>query len=467
MTESWFHSARAGLRRELQPMLQLAVPVVLAEIGWMAMGIVDTMMVGRVSAEAIGAVSVGSGLFFAVAIFGLGMLLGMDYVVARAIGGGRMEEAHSTLLHGCVLAALLSVGLTAVLLPLIPHLDFFGVQAAVRADATAYLYALTWSLPALMFQCALHRYLQAMGAVRVIVLIVLSANVVNAIADWIFIFGHFGFAAYGAEGAGWATCASRVYMLVAFVSYTLWDARRRRTGLLEMRMRFEWWRLRELAELGTPAAVQRILEVGVFALATLLAAGLEPAALAAHQIALNTAALTFMVPLGISSAAAVRVGHAMGARDGGGAARSGWTAFFLGGAFMVASGTAFILFPAAILRIFTNDATVVATGISLLAVAAVFQLFDGIQAVATGVLRGIGDTRTAMIANLVGHWLVGLPVGYVLGIRWGGGVAGLWIGLCVGLIAVAVLLTVVWMRSAERLGAEPGIDVPSGVACAK
>jgi MATE family multidrug resistance protein len=454
MNDGWIHSARAGLRRELRPMLRLAVPVVLAEIGWMTMGLVDTMMVGRVGAEAIGAVSVGSSLFFVAAIFGIGTLLGMDYVVAYAVGSRDLERAHRALHHGMVLAALLSVVLTAGLLATIPHIGAFGVQPAVVPDTHAYLRAISWSLPLMLLQCAFHRYLQAMGSVRPILLIVVSANLVNALADWIFIFGNLGLPAYGAEGAGWATCASRAYMLVLFAAYTAWNAKARRTGLLETSLRFEWSQLAELVRLGFPAAVQRVLEVGVFTVATLLAAGLEPVSLAAHHIALNAAAFMFMVPLGISAAAAVRVGSALGARDAAGAVRSGWTAFFLGAASMLASGAIFLVFPQEILRIFTTDSAVIATGATLLAVAALFQLFDGIQGVATGALRGIGDTRTAMVANLVGHWFIGLPFGYVLGLRLGWGVTGIWMGLCLGLICVAVWLTAVWHRRAGELGAQ-------------
>lgn len=437
-------------------MLRLAVPVVLAEIGWMTMGIVDTMMVGRVGAEAIGAVSVGSIIFFSVAIFGMGMLLGLDYLVAHAVGAAKLEEAHRALHHGIVVAFVLSVGLTAALLPIAPHVGWFGVRDAVVGDAEAYLRAITWSMPLLLFQCTFHRYLQAMGAVRPIMLIVLTANVVNAVADWIFIFGNFGMPAFGAEGAGWATCASRAYMVAMLGGYTLWDAKVRRTGLLGCRFRVEWAKLAELVRLGFPAAVQRVLEVGVFACATMVVAGFEPAALAAHQIALSAASLTFMVPLGVSSAAAVRVGSALGARDPSGAALSGWTAFLLGAVAMLVAGAIMVAFPQFILRAFTTDSTVIATGVSLLAVAAVFQLFDGVQVVATGVLRGIGDTRTAMIANLLGHWAIGLPIGYVLGLWWGWGVVGLWIGLCLGLICVALALTAVWHQSAGRLWLQTG-----------
>jgi MATE family multidrug resistance protein len=443
-------------------MTRLAVPVVLAELGWMTMGLVDVMMVGRVGAEAIGAVSVGVNVFFAVAIFGIGMLLGLDFLVARAFGAGRLDEAHRALHHGLVLALPFTAGLTVVLLAAIPHLEAIGIRPEVARAAEPYLLAQTWSLGPLLVYFVFQRYLQAIGQVRPVMLAFLSANVVNALADWIFIFGNLGLPALGAEGAGWATFASRVYLTGALGAYTFWHARREGTGLLETTVRIERARLFELARLGFPAAVQRVLEVGVFVTAALLAGRLEPAALAAHQLALTAAGFTFMVPLGVSSAAAIRVGHFLGAGDLRGAGRAGWTALFLGAAFMTAAGLTFVTVPGVILRAFTTDPAVIATGMGLLAVAALFQLFDGVQVVATGALRGIGDTRTPAIANLVAHWLVGLPIGYALCFWYERGVVGLWIGLCLGLVVVALWLTGLWSRRVANLNQAPDETAPAG-----
>jgi MATE family multidrug resistance protein len=206
-----------------------------------------------------------------------------------------------------------------------------------------------------------------------------------------------------------------------------------------------------LARLGLPASLQITAEVGVFSVVTTLAGRFEPAVLAAHQIALNSAAFTFMVPLGISAAAAVRVGHALGRQDPAAARRAGWTAFGLGLAFMSTTALAFLLVPEAILRIFTSDASVLASGAALLLIAAVFQLFDGTQVVLTGALRGAGDTRTPMLANLIGYWLLGLPVGWWLCFERGLGVPGLWVGLCIGLVIVASTLLVVWAQRSREL----------------
>ncbi|MEO6027639.1 MAG: MATE family efflux transporter, partial [Candidatus Binatia bacterium] len=203
---------------------------------------------------------------------------------------------------------------------------------------------------------------------------------------------------------------------------------------------------------GLPAAGHLTAEMGVITVVTMIAAGFDPASLAAHQIALNLASFTFMVPLGLSSAAAVRVGSAVGRGDAAGAARAGWTALGLGLAFMTTTALAFLLLPEPLLRIFTSDARVLASGVGLLFVAAIFQLFDGAQVVLTGALRGTGDTRTPMVANLIGYWVLGLPIGLLLCFGRGLEILGLWIGLCVGLVAVGLALLAAWTRvGAQRI----------------
>jgi MATE family multidrug resistance protein len=432
-------------------MARLAWPVATAELGWMAMGLVDTMMVGRVSAEAIGAVSIGSHVFFAIAIFGMGMLLGLDYLVAHAFGAGRLADARRALVQGVYLSALLSVVLTGVVLAVLPRLESLGIRPEIARETGPYLRALLWSLLPLLLYATLRRYLQALGMVRVVMVALVSANIINVLVNWVLVFGNLGFPAMGAEGSGWATSMSRLYMFL-FLLISVVRHERRSEGGMSLPWRFDAKRLLELMRLGLPSALQTGLEVGVFTAATILAGSLSAVQLAAHQVALGAAAFSFMVPLGISSAAAVRVGQAMGRIDPVGATRAGWTALLLGGGFMSGAAIAFIVAPSWIIRIFTNDAAVLQTGVALLGVAAVFQLFDGLQVVATGVLRGTGDTRTAMLANLAGHWLLGLPIGYALCFWFGAGVVGLWIGLCTGLVIVSIVLIAVWsMRTREML----------------
>jgi multidrug resistance protein, MATE family len=299
---------------------------------------------------------------------------------------------------------------------------------------------LIWSTPFLLFYAAFRRYLQGIHHVLPVMFALVSANFVNGFANWIFIYGHLGFPALGVAGSAGATLLSRAYMatvlLIAVIRLRDDDG----DGALGETS------VRRLLELGFPAASQMALEVGVFAAASALAGKLSPIAVASHQIALNIIAVSFMIPLGLASAGAVRVGHAVGAGEPRRAAAAGWTAILLGAGFMTLTALAFFAAPETLIGLFTHQPDVLALGSSLLFVAAVFQLFDGLQGVATGALRGLGDTRTPMITNLAGHWFFGLPVGYTLCFVLGFGVIGLWIGLSIGLIVVGVILLGVWIK---------------------
>jgi len=434
------------LKDELKPMARLAGPVVAAELGWSFMGTVDTLMVGRVSAEAIGAVSLGTALYLAVAIFGMGLLLGLDTIVSQAFGAGRLDDCHRSLVHGVYLSLILTPILSGIILLSIPMLPSWGLNQEVIPLTIPYLEALVWSTLPLLLYMTFRRYLQGMGLVKPVMVALVTANLVNVFANWILIFGNLGAPAMGAKGAGWATCISRTYMAAYLIGYALYYEYVHRTGLSKTPLTLDPTRLRQLLALGFPAAAQIALELGAFATGTALAAKLDSVSLAAHQIALTAAAFTFMVPLGLSSAGAVRVGHALGRNDPRGAARAGWTALLFGTTFMACSAIAFQVFPSAILGAFTTDPAVISLGVSLLFIAAYFQLADGLQVVSTGILRGAGDTSTSMIVNLIGHWLIGIPVGYTLCFPLGWGVIGLWVGFCVGLVSVGLILLVAWAR---------------------
>jgi len=283
---------------------------------------------------------------------------------------------------------------------------------------------------------------------------------VNAGANAVLIYGRLGMPALGVTGSAWATCIARLYMAAFLCLAILREHRRRGEAHPHVPFTVDARRLWTLVALGAPAASQITLEVGVFALATALAARLDAVSSASHQIALNIVSCVFMVPLGIASAGAVRVGHAVGARDSRRARDAGWTALGLGACIMVLLGLMLFFLPAPMLRVFTTDARVLALGVQLLAIAAAFQLFDGTQAVTTGVLRGIGDTRTPMVMNVIGHWVLGLPVGYALCFRYAWGVTGLWIGLSIGLIFCAVALTATWIARTRHLHLPPDAHAP-------
>ena len=432
-------SALENIRHEWRPLLALAWPLVLAELGWMAMGIVDTIMVGRLpdSAAAIGAVSLGSILFFTWTVFGGCLLLGLDTVVSQAYGAGRLADCHRALWSALYLCAAMTPALMIVNAAMAAGLPRFGVNPTVLPQAAAYIRILNWGTLPLILYFAFRRYLQGIGLVKPVMFALISANVVNLFGNWVLIYGHLGFRAMGTEGSAWATFGARVYMAGVIVFSALYYDRPRRSGLLLVPLAPDWPLIVRLLKLGIPAATHVVLEIGVFGLATALIARLDAASLAGHQIALNMASLTFMVPLGISSAAAVRVGHLIGQGDPAAAGRAGWSALACGVAFMGLAAVAFLTIPERIARIYTADPAVIRVSVTLLAIA--------------GALRGTGNTRTPMWCNLLFYWFVGLPLGMWLCFRAGWGAAGLWTGLCCSVILIGSVLLAVWRRTVADL----------------
>ena len=443
--------AQPHWKRELRSLLALAIPVVFSELGWMSMSIVDTIMVGRLSAEAIGAVGMGNAIYYAPALFGIGILLGLDTLVSQAYGRGDFDECHRWLSQG-VYIALAFTPILMVFLWFAPlTFRYLGVDPSVSQQTSDYLRMLNWGTLPLLLYAAFRRYLQGVKRVGPVTFALISANLVNWAGNWALIYGHLGLPAMGVRGSALSTCVARIYMAAVLI-FAAWKNEAGRGHPL-----FAHWpgvvlsRIRGLLHLGVPAAGQIVMEVGAFGAATVMAAGLTPVALAAHQIALNCAAFSYMVPLGTSAAAAVAVGHAVGAGDGPRARRAGWLALAVGVGFMACAAVVFLVAPHAILVIYTNQKNVVDLGVPLLALAAAFQIFDGIQTTSTGALRGLGETRVPMLANFVGYWIIGLPLGYVLCFRRGQGIFGLWTGLTLALIFIALILLLQWWRDSSRL----------------
>jgi multidrug resistance protein, MATE family len=444
-------------RDELRPMLRLSVPIVMAEIGWMSMNVVDTIMLGRLpnSAVAIGAASLGSSLYYTVSIFGGGLLLGLDTLVSQAYGRKDFTDANRALINSVYLALALTPLMMGVVWLWPSLMRQLGVQPEIMSGMVPFLNALNWGTLPLLLYFALRRYLQAVNMVKPVTFALVSSNVINALFNWVFIYGHWGFRAYGIPGSGWSTCLARIYMALVLVIALVIGNHKYGFGLWQTEWHLEFRRIRNLLALGFPAASQILFEIGVFSAVTALCGKLGALPLAGHQIALNCAAFTFMVPLGMSSAAAVRVGNELGRSQRATSAteradalhsarRAGWMAILLGVGFMACAAVVFLAVPRGLARIFTPTPAVIEMGAKLLLIAAAFQLFDGLQTVCTGALRGAGDTRTPMLANLIAYWLIGLPVGWILCFKFGWGAQGLWIGLCLGLILIGTFLLWVW-----------------------
>ncbi len=425
-------------------MLRLAAPLALAELGWMAMGIVDTVMAGPLGPAAVGAGILGNMVFYPLAMSFTGLLMGMDTLVAQAFGASDVQDCRRTLINGVWIAIALTpltVGLTMASIPVIRAV---GANPKVMAECAPYMENLTWGLLPLFLFSGMRRYLQAVNIVRPVTFALVSANLVNFVGDWALMYGHLGAPAMGLPGSGWSTSLSRVYMAIVMAGAVVWEERQSDRALFALSWRPHWERIRKLIALGLPATGQIAFEGAVFGVITVLAAKLDEVSLAAHGIAVQVIATTFMVPLGISSAAAVRVGQAVGRGDERGVAAAGWSALAIAALFMGAAGIALWTVPRWIVGRFIQDAAVIAAGVTLLRIAAFFELFDGLQVVATGALRGLGDTRSPMIAHFFGYWVVGMPIVYVLCFPFGWGAAGIWVGLSSALILIGAILVVVW-----------------------
>ena len=427
-------------------MLALAVPVVLSELGWMAQGVVDTIMVGKMGPAAIGAVAVGNAVYYVPSLFGIGILLGLDTLVSQAYGRNDHEACHHWLAHGVYLACVA----TPPLMLLVAAASFCfgraGITPEVAGLAGSYLRILNFGTLPLLLYGAARRYLQGVGQVRVITLTLIIANLVNWFGNWVLINGKLGLPALGVDGSAISTCLARIGMAVALIGFAWRYERSRGHPLFRHWARPSLLKMRQLLRIGTPAAGQIVLEVGAWNGATFAAGFLTPVALATHSIALQYASVTYMVPLGMSAAAAVSVGHAIGAGDTSRARRAGWMAMALGTGFMLLAAFVFLFAPRPLIMLYTRDPLVLAQGPALLYIASAFQIFDGIQTVSTGALRGLGETRVPMIANFVGYWILGLPLGVSLCFALHWGIYGLWIGLTLALIVIATTLLLRWRK---------------------
>jgi MATE family multidrug resistance protein len=436
---------------ELRPLARLAAPIAFSHMANYFMQIVDTIFVGKLGAVSLGGVSLGSGLFAIIMMIAVGILLGLDYRVSHAFGAKKHDECGRLLTHGFYLAFLLAVPLMILLEFCANHFQFFGIAPDLSAEAGAYLKTMTFSLLPFLLFTVCRQFLQATGTAGPILVVFIIANVINAFGNWVFIYGHLGFPAMGVAGSGLSTTISRTIMLILLFGYTLVHNRRMKLSLREAGLGFQRRLMRDLLSLGIPASGQLILEVGVFVTSTFMIGHLGAIQLAAHQIVLQIASFTFMMPMGISAASAVVVGQALGARQPERAVRQGWMGIGLGTAVMAVSGVVLFFLATPILRAFTQEESVIVIARQLILMAAFFQIFDGAQVVATGSLRGAGNTRASLIANFIGHWLIGLPIGLMLCFWMHWNALGIWVGLVIGLATVATILTVFWRHLSPSL----------------
>ncbi len=424
-------------QRDLREMMQVALPIVLINLGIQAMGVVDTLMVGHLGGAAIASVALGNFYFFNVSVFGIGVLFALDPVIAQAVGAGDENAVARGVQRGLFLALIIALIVMLALMPGEALLRAFEQPPDV-VDQTA-VYVRRRALGAIPFFAfaVLRQTLQALGPVRPILFAALVANLVNAAANWVFVFGHLGAPALGVEGSGVATAIS-MWVMAAVLLAIAWPLLRPtirpwRTDSLRLAP------ISRMLRIGVPIGTQWFFESFAFGLTTLFMGWMGTASLAGHEIALNMAAFTFMVPLGISGAAAAVVGRAIGRGDIAAARRDATAAIVCGAGVMCISAVVFIVAPETLARLYTTESATFAMAILLIPLAGWFQVFDGLQAVTSGVLRGTGDTRVPAILHMVAFWGVGIPLGWYLGFHTSLRERGLWIGLVAGLAAAALL----------------------------
>jgi len=425
-------------RADIRELFALALPVCAVQLGWMLMGVVDTIMIGRVSAAALAGVALGNVYFFAIAIFGMGTLMALDPIVSQAIGAGD-ETGVARAVQRASLLALVLAGIGSVaLLFADPALRLLNQPDEVVPAAATYCRILIPGMIPFMLFIVMRQTLQAKAVVAPVVVTIVVANVANALLNYVLIFGKFGFPAMGVAGAAWATSAARWVLLILILA-TAWPHVRAYLTRFD-RAAFARAPLVRMIRLGAPIGLHHLLEYGAFGAIALFMGILGTNQVAGHQIAINLASLTFNVPLGVAQAGAVLVGRAIGRGDIGAARRSAGAATLLGVGVMAVAAMVFLSLPRVLAAVYTRDVGVLAVATALIPIAGVFQVFDGLQVVSAGLLRGSGDTRVPMIVGLVGFWFIGMPVSLLLGFGIGQGATGLWWGCVAGLASVGIFL---------------------------
>lgn len=439
------------LKIHLKGLTKLAIPVSIGQLGHIMMGVVDSFMVGKLGTDSLAASGLANGLFFFILVLGIGMSHAITALVAIARGENKYEECGIIVRQALLVNVVFSIILT-LLTYLAAHMVVYLNQApAVTLLTKSYLEILSFSiLPFMLFQ-TYRQFVEGLSDTKTPMYLAIIANFVNVIGNWLLIFGNLGFPALGLDGAGFATLITRSFMglgmlfiVLKFGKYKKYDPTLKFRSINKRVMK-------KIINIGLPSGLTYSLEVGAFAFAAIIIGWLGSASLAAHQIAINLASISYMVVLGISSAATIRVGNALGEKNILDIKYAGYSAILLGLIFMTFTGLVFILFNKFLPSLYINEEEVIKIASSLLIIAALFQLSDGVQAVGLGVLKGVTDVKIPMIITLIAYWIIALPVGYLLGFVFKLNIIGIWLGLLLGLTIAAVLFVIRFYQKVEKI----------------
>jgi MATE family multidrug resistance protein len=446
---------RNAILGESKQLLKLGLPVIGAQLAQIFMSFTDTVMAGNLSPADLAAVAFGSNLVFPLYLFSVGVLMAVNPMVGHKVGAGKLEETGPIVRQ----TLLFSLGLAALNILITRNLEWapglVGIDPELHPKALGYVEAFGFGVPAALASTALRFSNDGMGKTKPGMVVAMLALPANALLNWVFMYGKFGAPAMGAVGTGWATATVNWLQFLMMAGYCLKAAHFKPLHLLRGSWQVNGSILKEIARIGIPSGLSFGLEVSLFALVSLLMGKLGTQAIASHQIAMNVASITFMVPLGMATAITIRVGQFTGAGQHAAAAFSGRIGIGLSALIMSVFALAMFSIPHAIAGVYTDDAGLITLAAGLLQLAGIFQIFDGLQVAGSGALRGLKDTRIPMLVNFCAYWLVGLNLGYWLGLHFGYGAKGLWAGLIAGLTVAGILHNIRFNYLIERRTTTP------------
>ena len=428
---------------ELRSLLHLSWPLIGNNLAVAGMNFADAVMAGRLGGRDLAAVAIGNSSWMLFFLAGLGILMAMSPLISHAYGAREFERIGGYVRAGAVIAAVFGVAVVIVLHASVgPLVRAIGIDESFRDLAIGYAESISWGAPAILGYLALRYTHEGIARTRPIIVVSMFALVVNVAGNYIFMYGHFGAPALGAVGCGVASAIAMWLMLIAFLGYVLISSKYEEMRRLVRNARTAPGRIREVLGLGIPIAANICAEVGLFVAISMIMGTLSASAAAAHQIAINYTSVMFMIPMALASAITVRVGHALGEGDPALARSRGYVGIACCFAFMLLSALVLLVFRDAIVRIYTTDPAVTSIAVSLLFMAAIFQVSDGVQVGVAGALRGYKDARVPLVLNLTAYWVIGFPLAYAAINRVSPTPAQVWLGFVVGLTIAAVLLLI-------------------------
>ncbi|OGU28837.1 MAG: MATE family efflux transporter [Ignavibacteria bacterium GWA2_35_9] len=440
-----------SFKKHIWETFNLAYPVIIGQLGFIMMGVVDSIMVGELGAVPLAGASLGNSMFILIFIIGLGVSMSVTPLIAILVGAKRFQECGIYFRQSLIVNIVLGLILMSVVFFTSNLFEYLNQPLAVAEQASSYTKIIALSImPAMLFH-TYKQFIEGFSIMKPAMIIAIVANIINAFANWVFIYGNIGMPALGLNGAGWATFFSRVFMAFVIMLYVMNKEYFKQFDVNFHFKKINFPVIKKILSIGLPSGFQYFFEVGAFSFAVIMIGWLGTNQLAAHQIAINLASITFMVVLGISAAGGIRVGNKVGKKDVVEVRKAGFTAVIMGASIMFTFGVIFIVLNEFLPTLYIDNEDVIRIASSLIVIAALFQISDGIQGVGIGVLRGLTDVKIPTLITFIAYWVLALPIGYLFGFVFHFGVEGVWVGLLLGLTASAAMLTIRFNIKSKQL----------------